>query len=279
MKEGYVTIKGVKIYYLVLGRGSPAIFIHGHRSDAKRFRGIFEKIGQKYKIYALDLPGFGRSDELKAHHSLENYFPYILEFVERLKFDKFTLIGASMGATLGALVAMEMPHRINKVTFLAPIFDRSSFKIPKMKYLWVTFLVSIFPKSKFVVKLINSFIRNDKLFRNFLKLFFPPEARKPEILDYEVKQWRVMDIKIWAQTLSSLLTFKFPEKRVKVQSKALFVFTEEDQYLDVPRTINSFSEIFPNFEVVTIPGLKHMPKGDLSQILKNPMIKELFDKI
>lgn len=279
MQDHWMTVSGVKIHYLTLGEGKPAVFIHGHRSDAQRFKGIFADIGHRYKIYAPDLPGFGQSEELTVCHNLENYFPYVLKFVQKLKLEKFTLIGASLGATLATLVAMEMPQKIEKTVLLAPIFDRSSFKLPRFKYLWAIFLVATFPKSRFLVKLINGFIRRDRIFRKFVAFFLSPELRKPEIIDYEVKQWRVMDIKVWAQTLASLLTFKFPKKRVKIKTKALLIFTEGDQYLDVPGTITSFAEIFPQYEVMTIPGLKHMPKGDLGRVLQNPAIRQVLDKI
>lgn len=279
MSDHYIDINGVKIHYLIIGKGPPAVFIHGHRSDAKRFQGLFATVGKKYKIYAPDLPGFGKSGELATFHNLENYFPYILGFIKKMNLKRVTLIGASMGVTLAAMVAMEMPQKIEKAVFLAPVFDRSSFKIPKLKYLPVIFLLLSFPRSRFLVKLINGIIRNDKVFKRFLKFFLPPEAQGPETLDYEVRQWRVMDIKVWAQTLASLLTFRFPVKRVEIKAKTLFIFPEGDQYLDIPKTVQSFAEIFPNYELLMIPGLKHMPKGELSQILDNPAVRKVIDKI
>ncbi|MDP3998477.1 MAG: alpha/beta hydrolase [bacterium] len=279
MESHYLTINGVKIHYLSGGKGKPAVFIHGHRSDAKRFQGLFSKVSKKYKIYAPDLPGFGKSEELASFHNLENYFPYVLGFIEKLNLKRFTLIGASMGVILATLAAMEMPQKVEKAVFLAPVFDRSSFKIPRIKYLPIIFLLLAFPKSRFLVKLINGIIRNDRIFKRFLKFFLTSESQEPEVLDYEVKQWRVMDIKVWAQTLASLLTFRFPKKRVKIRAKALFIFPEGDQYLDIPKTIQNFAEIFPNYELLTIPGLKHMPKGELSQVLRNPAVRKVFDKI
>lgn len=279
MRSNYVTIRGVRIHYLVGGEGKPALFIHGHRSDAQRFKSLFQRISKKYKVYAPDLPGFGRSEKLPTTHSLENYFPYISDFVKGLNLDKFTLIGASMGVVLGNFLAMEMPRKIEKVIYLAPIFDRSSFKIPKFKYLPAIFLASAFPKSRFLVKLVNGIIRNDKVFKRFLKFFYPPEAQKPEILDYEIRQWRMMDIKVWAQTLGSLLTFRFPDKKVKIKAKAILIFPDSDQYLNIQKTIRSFAEFFPHYETIRVSGLNHMPKGEISQVLKNPKVKEILEKI
>lgn len=278
MQTKSLIIKGIKISYLELGEGKPLLFLHGHRSDALRWEGILKELAKKYKVYAPDLPGFGQSDQLRTHR-IEDYLPYLLEFETQLGFSKFILAGASLGAVFASLLSREIPEKIEKIVLLGPIFDSTVLTIPKRKYLAALFLLSTFPRSRLMVGLIDYLISSDRIFKNFLKLIFPPEQRTSELLDYEAKQWRVMSIKVWAETLRSLLTFKFPNRGIQVKSETTLVFSEKDQYMDVSSAIKNFSQIFPNNKVVIIPGLNHVPKGELSAVLKLPKVKRLLEEV
>lgn len=253
------------------------LFLHGHRSDARRWQNLITKFAEKQTVFAPDLPGFGLSEQLPVFHRMENYLPYLLEFVRKLKLENFVLVGASMGAVLATLLAKEVPNRIKKMVLIGPIYDHSSFKISKLKLILGLLVLSTFPKSKFLVKVFDRFIKSDRLFKPFLKRRFPKEAQTPQILDYEVRQWRVMSIKVWAQTLYSLLTFTHKEKR-KFKIPALLIFPEKDQYVDVDKTASSFRNVFPKSEIVYLENLVHIPKGELTDSFFKKL-DYLFQKI
>lgn len=264
MKENFLEVKGLKIHYLVEGKGPPLLFLHGHRSDAKRWQNLISKLAERKKVYAPDLPGFGLSDQLPVFHSMENYLPYLSEFIKKLKLDNFVLMGGSMGAVLSVLLAKKNPGKIKKIVLVGPIYDRTSFKIPRLKLIFSLLILSLFPKSKALVRLFDYFIKSDRLFRPFLKRRFPKEAQTPQILDYETRQWRVMSIKIWAQTLYSLLTFVHKDKK-KLKIPIFLIFPENDQYINILKTAESFKNVFSRIEIVYLENLVHVPKGELAK--------------
>lgn len=60
----YSYILGTKITYEIYGRGKPIICIHGWLENKRVFRSSsYKNFLKEYKIIALDLPGFGGSDE------------------------------------------------------------------------------------------------------------------------------------------------------------------------------------------------------------------------
>lgn len=263
MKDYFRKVKGLKIHYLVEGTGPPLLFLHGHRSDARRWQNLITKLGEKYRVFAPDLPGFGLSQELPVFHRMENYLPYLLEFIKQLKLDNFILIGGSMGAVLAVSLATEIPKKIRKLVLLGPIYDRRSFKISKPKLILALLILSTFPRNRLLIRLFNRFIQSDRLFKPFLRINFPKEARTPQVLDYEVRQWRVMSVKVWAQTLYGLLTFSNKNQK-KIAIPTFLIFPENDQYLDIPQTITSFKRIFPQSEVIYLKNLAHVPKGEIT---------------
>ena len=277
MKEDFLEVKGLKIHYLVEGKGSPLLFLHGHRSDAKRWQNLIYKLAERKKVYAPDLPGFGKSDQLPGFHNMESYIPYLSGFIRKLGLDNFVLVGGSMGAVLSILLARKNPEKIKKIVLIGPIYDKNSFRIPRFKLVPCLLLLSFFPRSKALVRLFDHFIKSDRLFKPFLKRRFPKEAQTPQVLDYEVRQWRVMSIKVWAQTLYSLLTFSHKSKR-KIKIPIFLVFPENDQYINISKTVKSFKKVFPENEIVFLENLIHVPKGEISESFLNKF-QHIFDKL
>jgi len=57
--------KGVKIHFLVEGKGEPVVLIHGLYSSAQinwRMTGIVAELAEDHQVIAFDMPGHGRSD-------------------------------------------------------------------------------------------------------------------------------------------------------------------------------------------------------------------------
>jgi hypothetical protein len=54
-----------KIYYAKKGSGEPLILIHGLASGVSSFmwRKNFDELSKNYTVYALDMPGFGKSQK------------------------------------------------------------------------------------------------------------------------------------------------------------------------------------------------------------------------
>ena len=67
----YIDIDGIKIHYLVKGKGKDAIFITGVFGDIKRYDEIINILSKKYRVWAFDLPLHGKSGKLKKGFSLD----------------------------------------------------------------------------------------------------------------------------------------------------------------------------------------------------------------
>lgn len=266
MKNRFETIGKVKIHYIIEGEGPSLLFLHGHRSDSLRFKGVIEKLAEKYQVFAPDLPGFGKSSQLPVWHSLENYRKYLLLFVEKIGLTDFVLAGASMGGSLSILLAQKIPQKIKRIVLFGAVYDRRCFKLRRLKRLFIILALAVFPRNGYLVFLVDKMIRNDFLFKRFLAHHFPKEAQKKEIVNFEVKQWRTSSIKIWAQTLFSLLTFRLKDKK-EISLPTLLIFSEKDQYIDVEKNISGLKKIFPRSELIIIKGIAHVPKGDITQDL------------
>ena len=93
--------------------------LHGWMDTSASFCPIAPLL-QGINLVALDLPGHGASDHLPAGGGLHfiDSVSTVLEGGDALGWDVFTLLGHSMGAAIGTLIAGSTPARINRLVLL-----------------------------------------------------------------------------------------------------------------------------------------------------------------
>lgn len=94
------TIDGIKINYDIRGEGECVLFLHGWGANIKLFDGLMNVTAQKYRTVALDLPGFGESEEPKSSWSVDDYAAFVIKFTESLGLEPAVLIGHSFGGRI-----------------------------------------------------------------------------------------------------------------------------------------------------------------------------------
>jgi len=65
-RSRFLDAKGVKIHFLIVGKGEPVVLIHGLHSSAAinwGLTGVISDLSKDHQVIALDLPGHGRSDK------------------------------------------------------------------------------------------------------------------------------------------------------------------------------------------------------------------------
>ncbi len=74
--------RGHKIVYSVLGKGTPLLALHGVNASAGAFelRHNLEPLASQYRVYAPDMPGFGRSERKRLRYTAEMYIEFIADF-------------------------------------------------------------------------------------------------------------------------------------------------------------------------------------------------------
>jgi pimeloyl-ACP methyl ester carboxylesterase len=110
----FTTSDGVKIHYLVKGKGTPVVLVHGYTGSAEGnwFRnGIADALARTHMVVALDCRNHGKSDKPDGPTG-RGKAEDVVELMNHLKIQKAHLHGYSMGgAIVGRLMAL-MPDRI-----------------------------------------------------------------------------------------------------------------------------------------------------------------------
>ena len=99
--------------------GSPVLALHGWLDNAASFSGLAPML-DGMRVVALDLAGHGRSDHRPAvcSHHFVDWVPQVIEAADALRFERFGLIGHSMGAGISTLVPAAFPGRIDRLVLI-----------------------------------------------------------------------------------------------------------------------------------------------------------------
>lgn len=119
-----LTVNGDLVHYEVLGRGRPVILLHTWLGSWRYWTPTMQQLQASYRLYALDLFGFGDSAKNPAHYSLEHQIALLEDFMEQMALPKAAFIGHGLGALLVTEFARRHPDRVARLLAVsAPLFD------------------------------------------------------------------------------------------------------------------------------------------------------------
>ena len=91
------TVNGLNINYFDKGQGDPVVLLHGWGSNISLFSSMTEVLSKKYRVIAMDMPGFGGSDEPKEVWDVDRYTDFVIDFLADFGFERVTFLGHSFG--------------------------------------------------------------------------------------------------------------------------------------------------------------------------------------
>nr|WP_297708117.1 alpha/beta hydrolase [uncultured Butyrivibrio sp.] len=115
-------INGLNINYIDEGQGSLLVMLHGWGSNIDLFAGVISFAKSKYHVVAMDMPGFGKSDEPKEPMNVDAYVDFVIAFLNQLypEEKEVILLGHSMGGRIIIKLASGINQGRIKVNFSIP---------------------------------------------------------------------------------------------------------------------------------------------------------------
>jgi pimeloyl-ACP methyl ester carboxylesterase/alkylhydroperoxidase family enzyme len=110
----------VNIFYREAGpKDAPVILLlHGFPSSSHQYRGLIDRLSDKYRVIAPDYPGFGFSDAPEAKsfgYTFDHLAEVISSFVDALDLTRYALYVFDYGAPIGFRLALAHPERVTAI--------------------------------------------------------------------------------------------------------------------------------------------------------------------
>ena len=115
----FIDLDGLSTHYIEKGFGDPVIFIHGFFFDTNMWNKSIEVFAEIYKVYAIDLWGFGYSTREPLDYGYPLYTKQLHKFMDALNIHRASLIGQSMGGGTIMNFTISNRNRVDKIVLVS----------------------------------------------------------------------------------------------------------------------------------------------------------------
>ena len=106
-------INGIHLHCEMCGAGNvPVVMVHGYSMSSVIWGKVMPLFGPAYRLHAIDLKGFGRSDKPEAGYSCRKLAEDIRAFMDGIGIACAVLIGHSFGSLVLQHFAVSYPERV-----------------------------------------------------------------------------------------------------------------------------------------------------------------------
>jgi 4,5:9,10-diseco-3-hydroxy-5,9,17-trioxoandrosta-1(10),2-diene-4-oate hydrolase len=117
--DKFIKVGSIKSRYLTSGTaGKEVILVHGLGSFAESWQNNIEALSEDFKVYALDLAGFGKSDKPKASYTYDYFATFLHDFMQAMNVKSASLMGHSLGGGTVLQYALKYPDSVDKLVII-----------------------------------------------------------------------------------------------------------------------------------------------------------------
>jgi pimeloyl-ACP methyl ester carboxylesterase len=256
-----VTVAGLRIRYLSGGSDTlrpPLILLHGGGTDSATLSwgGLVGPLGERRRVFAPDMPGYGDSDRPKdAPYHLDYFGEIVLAFADHLGLARFDVGGISMGGGISLTLALRHPERVGRMVLVDTYGIQPNYPPQLLSYLFVrmpllTELTYLSTRNRALARAtLGQLIKTPSALTDDLVEEIMAEARKPRtgkafnaFQRYEVMRGR--------------LRSNYMDRLAEVRAPTLIVHGEADTLVPLKYAEEACRRI-PDCRMVVLKGAGH----------------------
>jgi pimeloyl-ACP methyl ester carboxylesterase len=121
-------VDGLTLHYVVEGRGPVVVLLHGLGGFAQSWRHTIDALATRATVFALDLPGFGRSAKPRTDYRLGYFARALHGFLDAMGVSQASLVGHSLGGAVAVTYALTHPARVERLALVAGLVPGFGFR-------------------------------------------------------------------------------------------------------------------------------------------------------
>ena len=106
---GYADVNGIKLYYAVVGTGSPLVLLHGGLANSDYWGNQVQALAPHHQVILVDSRGHGRSTRANRPYGYDLMADDVVALLDKLNLAKADVVGWSDGGILGIDLALRHP--------------------------------------------------------------------------------------------------------------------------------------------------------------------------
>ena len=124
LDERTVTVAGKPIFVAEAGDGPAVVMLHGGgpgASGVSNYSRNIDVLARQFRVIVPDMPGYGRSDKGIDQSDPFGYLADMIRgLLDELGIDSAHLLGNSYGGAAALRLALDTPHRVDKLVLMGP---------------------------------------------------------------------------------------------------------------------------------------------------------------
>jgi pimeloyl-ACP methyl ester carboxylesterase len=113
--------RGRAVVYDRVGSGSPIVFLHNAGTQRRIWDDQVAALRDEHEVFALDLPGYGQSDQPATGYRLTDYVDMLAAFLDAHRRTDVVLIGNCLGSATSLRYTMGHPERVRALVLMNPL--------------------------------------------------------------------------------------------------------------------------------------------------------------
>ena len=240
------------LHYQQAGSGSPLLLIHGLFGGGFCWRFNIPVLAARHSVFAIDLPGFGRSDAPpEMDCGMEAQALRLLRLIEQLGLESVDVVASSWGGAV-ALFLAGMSGKIRSLVLAAPVNPWSDFGSGRIRFL----------SSRLGGRLLRMAIPLSSPVHGIaLRRLYGDPSRIPEgtLQGYSAMLMRrgrthnlLNVLRRWESDVNALRS-----ALTRVQVPVLLIWGTKDGAVDL-RSADALQRALPHCEKALLPGVGHL---------------------
>lgn len=259
------TVNGISLYYEQHGdSGEPLVLVHGYTGDITDWRHQLPEFSRTHRVLAMDSRGHGRSEAPKdrSSYTIEQMADDVEALVDHVGFERYHLLGHSMGGGVVQEIALRSPQRLLSLTLHDTSFKFAMMADPAMEE-WRNKRMALAEAGKMAE----------------LAVMPPPAPPPPHMPPERLEEARIrlsrMSPDGFIGAWQGLVEWQGTRGRAAgISTPTLVIYGD----MDAPALINGsvkLAELIPNAQVEIIPECGHSPQWERPELFNRALRRHL----
>ena len=111
-------VNGIKMHYLVAGKGDPVILMHGYAQNSHMWRPAIRELAKTHLVIAPDLRGFGDTTKAASGYDKKSMAVDVHELAKKLGVGRAGIAGHDIGLMVAYAYAAQFPEDVTRIALL-----------------------------------------------------------------------------------------------------------------------------------------------------------------
>ena len=118
IQDRFAEVNGLRLHYLVAGKGNPVILLHGYAETSHMWRPLMVELANTHTVIAPDLRGFGKSSKPMAGYDKKTMAQDIHSLATSLRISRTTVVGHDIGLMVAYAYAAQYPTDVDRIVLM-----------------------------------------------------------------------------------------------------------------------------------------------------------------